>query len=217
MVPGGSSLADIGTDHAYLPIYLLRQGIIKFAVAGEVHQGPYHMAQETIRQSGLDSKISLRLGDGLAVLAPSEVDVAVIAGMGGSTIAAILEDSPAVFGSLSRVIIQPMNAASLIRRWLVQQSWAIYDEQLVREDGRLYEIIAARPGVSDEFESVLYEIGPVLWCKKPLLLKAHIETLIARNKRILQEMASSEQAKAAAKYGDYERKIREMELKLSCL
>nr|WP_092068438.1 class I SAM-dependent methyltransferase [Dendrosporobacter quercicolus]NSL47097.1 SAM-dependent methyltransferase [Dendrosporobacter quercicolus DSM 1736]SDL76013.1 tRNA (adenine22-N1)-methyltransferase [Dendrosporobacter quercicolus] len=217
MVPDNSRLADIGTDHAYLPMFLLNRKTITAAVAGELNRGPYRMAQETIKQAGLEGQITLRLGNGLSVIAPLEVDVAVIAGMGGGTIADILTEAPAVVDALSQIIVQPMNAAAVVRHWFVEHDWTIYDEALVKDDGRLYEIIAARPGISDSFAPILYEIGPVLWCKRPPLLREHIGNLIAQSKRVLLAMGISDQARGTEKYGRYNLKIKELELRLACL
>ncbi len=94
LVPPGGRLADIGTDHAYLPVYLVTEGIVPSAVAGEVNEGPFRAAGEALARVGLADRISLRFGDGLAVLAPGEADTAVIAGMGGQTIVDILAARP---------------------------------------------------------------------------------------------------------------------------
>jgi len=216
-VPVGARMADIGTDHAYLPIYLLQKKHIISAVAGEVNKGPFSSAQEAIKSVGLQDEISLRLGNGLDVLSPGEVDVAVIAGMGGATIIDILHGRPQVTRSLGQLILQPMIAASLVRRWLFENNWCISDEALVKEEGRLYEIIVAKPGSSDELEPILYEIGPVLWRNRPVLLKEHVENLIVQAKRILTEMSISDRAQALPKFREYAKKIEQLEAKLACL
>lgn len=218
LVPTGASMADIGTDHAYLPINLIQKGIISRAVAGEVNSGPYQSAQDAIAAVGLQPKISLRLGNGLAVLSPGEVDVVVIAGMGGATIISILTAQPVVAQSLKRLILQPMIAAAAVRRWLTEHNWHIVDEALVREEGKLYEIIAAEQGPApEELEPIMCEIGPVLWQSKPPLLKTHIEWSIDQAKRILQEMSASATAPNSAKYNEYVDKIKQLEAKLICL
>ncbi len=217
LVPIGARLADIGTDHAYLPINLIQRKIIPWAVAGEVNNGPYQSASEAIEEYGLGSQISLRLGNGLAVLSPGEVDVVVIAGMGGATITDILTMQPEVTQSLNGLILQPMIAAAAVRRWLIGHNWRIADEAIVQEENKLYEIIAAEQGISPELEPILYEIGPVLWLKKPPLLKTHIEHLIAQNKRILADMSASANASNSAKYHEYVNKIKQLEAKLICL
>jgi tRNA (adenine22-N1)-methyltransferase len=217
LVPEGTRLADIGTDHAYLPIELLQNNKIVLAVAGEINWGPYQAAQETIARLDLQHRISLRFGNGLAVLSPGEVDTVVIAGMGGASIIAILTAQMLVTQALNRLILQPMVAAAAVRRWLLQNNWRIVDEIVVEDETKLYEIIAAEPGVSQDIEPILYEIGPVLWAKKPPLLQKHIQQLIAQTERVLHEMAASSQAPYTIKYCEYAEKLRQLEAKRTCL
>ncbi|WP_425061268.1 tRNA (adenine(22)-N(1))-methyltransferase [Sporomusa carbonis] len=217
MVPAGVTLADIGTDHAYLPIYLVEQRIICCAIAGDVHHGPYLSAKNAVAAVNLEQKISVRLGDGLAVLAPGEADVAVIAGIGGANIIDIMSSSPAVMATLKRIILQPMIAAALVRNWLQANRWQIIDEQLVQEEGRLYQIIAAEPGDSLPIDPVLCEIGPLLWQTRHPLLKQHIYELMSHLKGVLSAMEGSAAAINSAKYNEFVRKLRELEDKYACL
>ena len=136
MVPTGLTLADIGTDHAYLPIYLIEQNIVPCAIAGDVHQGPYLTAQNAVSSLQLEHRISVQLGNGLEVVKPGEADVVVIAGMGGATIIDILQSCPEVTRTVKRLILQPMIAASLVRKWLHTHGWWIVEEQLVEEEGK---------------------------------------------------------------------------------
>lgn len=217
LVPPGSRLADIGTDHAFLPVYLVSEGLVPWAVAGEVNPGPYKAAGEALDRIGLAGKISLRFGDGLTVLAPGEVDTAVIAGMGGNTIIDILTARPEVTGALSRLILQPMQAAAPLRRWLAENGWRLVAETLVEEDGRLYEIIAAEQGPAEEYEPILCEIGPLLWARRHPLLKDHLEALLQQARRVVAEMAASPQAAASPKYREYLAKVGQLEDKYACL
>ncbi len=142
-VPRGSTIADIGTDHAYLPIYLVTEGVCPKGIGVDVHQGPFEAAMRAVQEAGLADKIAVRLGDGLAVVQPGEADVVVIAGMGGGTIRGILEAGPQVVAGLKRLILQPMVDSAHLREWLICNGWPIADEELVEEEGRLYEIIVA--------------------------------------------------------------------------
>jgi tRNA (adenine22-N1)-methyltransferase len=216
-VPRGARLADIGTDHAYLPIELVQENIIISAIAGDIHIGPYKAAKEHVEALRLKDKISVRLGNGLAVLYPGEVDIAVIAGMGGQTILEILKHNPEVVTSLKRLVLQPMVAAAAVRRWLNENGWCLVEEQLVQEDGRLYEIIVAEQGVSPACESVMYHIGPKLWNEKSSLLTLHIDQLIAQTKRVLAEMAVSSDAQKSLKYHEYKERLKQLEAKRQCL
>ncbi len=217
LVPPGSRLADIGTDHAYLPVYLVSEGIVPSAVAGEVNQGPFRAAGEALDRVGLTDRIDLRFGDGLAVLAPGEVDTAVIAGMGGPTIVEILDACPEVTASLSCLVLQPMLGGGVVRRWLAASGWHIVAEALVEEDGRLYEVIAAAPGAAEEYEEILYDIGPLLWGRRHPLLGTHVAALLAQARRVAAEMAASPQAVSSLKYREYLAKIAQLEDKYACL
>jgi tRNA (adenine22-N1)-methyltransferase len=216
-VSQGARLADIGTDHAFLPINLVQSNIIVSAIAGDVHVGPYKAAKEHVEALGLESKISVRLGNGMAVLSPGEVDIVVIAGMGGQTIIEILNDNPEVTRALTRLILQPMVAASTVRRWLEENGWYLVDECLVQDDGRLYEIVVAEQGKAIICESVMYDIGPKLWNDKPELLTLHIDQLISQTKRILGEMAASSNARRSLKYDEYKERLKQLEVKRQCL
>lgn len=216
-VPRNSRVADIGTDHAYLPIYLVQNNRISEAIAGEVHRGPYEAARNSIAQLSLQQSISLRLGDGLSVLSPGEVDVAVIAGMGGTTIVGILSQQPPITESVRRLILQPMVGAVVVRQWLVHNGWRMIDEKLIQEDGKMYEIIVAEQGCSPDYEPILYDIGPILWEKRDVLLKRHLNNLLMQISRVVKEMRRSGQAVFSVKFFEYEEKMRRLEEKISCL
>ena len=216
-VPQGTRVADIGTDHAYLPIELVQKNIAILAVAADVHIGPYQAAKDNIEGLGLNNKISVRFGDGLSVLSPGEVDTVVIAGMGGSTIIEILTSNPEVTSSLSRLILQPMVATGMVRRWLSSNKWTIIDEALVQDDGKLYEILVAEQGVTVIAEPIMYDIGVILWNNKTKLLELHIENLIAQTERVLHEMAASNTARHSPKYDEYLERRKQLEAKRQCL
>lgn len=218
MVPVGvDSIADIGTDHAYLPIYLLKNNIITRAIAGDIHQGPYLSAKNAVISAQLEQVISVRLGNGLEVVNPGEAEVVVIAGMGGQNIIDILQAGPEVTATVKRLIVQPMIAAAAVRLWFQDNGWQIVGEQLVREDGRLYQIIAAEPGEKQSFEPILSEIGPLLWQSRHPLLRVHIEELIAHLRSVLASMASSANAIQSDKYKEFADKLKELEAKYACL
>lgn len=144
-VPKGARLADVGTDHGCLPVWLLLHGQIKAAVAADLRKGPLERARETARQYGQREKISFRLCDGLADIQADEVDTVAIAGMGGETIAAILEAAPWTRRD-KLLLLQPMTGAPHLRRWLQTHGYAILEEQVVREGKRLYSIWTVRGG-----------------------------------------------------------------------
>lgn len=144
-VPLGTRLADVGTDHGYLPVWLLLNGRIKGAVAADLRKGPLERARETARQYRQSAAISFRLCDGLADIASNEVDTVVIAGMGGETITDILKAAPwTQQGKL--LLLQPMTGIPNLRRWLQNNGYAILDEQLAQEGKRLYSIWTVKGG-----------------------------------------------------------------------
>lgn len=216
-VPQGSVVADIGTDHAYLPIVLVENKIVDKAFACDVHEGPYKVAQKTILAAGLSSQIGVRFGDGITVLSPGEVDVLTIAGMGGALMIDILSKCPPVTVDLKGLVLQPMNGAALLRSWLYQNGWNINEEDLVLDEGRLYEVMYVVHGPTAMPEDILLEIGPKLWQNRHVLLRQHVENLLFQSKRVLTGMESSEQAKQSEKYSFVLGKIKQLEDRIKCL
>ncbi len=155
LVRRGSRVADIGTDHAYLPVYLVQAGICPQGVAADIRSGPLESARRTVTEAGLTDKIALRLGDGLAPLAANEVEDIVIAGMGGETIVQILSAVEWVKDMHLQFILQPMTRAEELRRWLLTNGFVITEERLVQDGHRLYPVMAvmytATPPVTDEY------------------------------------------------------------------
>lgn len=150
MVPPGARVADIGTDHAFLPCYLLLEKRSPSAIGVDVHRGPYTKACDTVCAYNLEDSIELRLGNGLAVIKPDEADAVIIAGMGGTTIRDILAKSPEVMATLKKLILQPMTGADVVRSWLYQQGWLITEEELIYEDNQYYQVIGAEKDQTEE-------------------------------------------------------------------
>ena len=147
-VPQGAVLADIGTDHAYLPVWLLLNGRIEHAIAADLREGPLNRARETAAQYGVSDKVSFYLCNGLADIASSEADTIAIAGMGGETIAAILEAAPwTKDGKL--LLLQPMTSFPDLRLWLQQNGYSIEKETISREGRRLYSCLTVRGGAME--------------------------------------------------------------------
>jgi tRNA (adenine22-N1)-methyltransferase len=223
MVSQGATVADIGTDHAYLPVELIRQGKVSTAIAGDVHVGPYQAATATVRQAGLSERISVRLGDGLAILKPGEVDTVILAGMGGSTMIRILAAEEAVAATLKQLILQPMNGAALLREWLHRQNWQFTEEALVEEEDHLYEIIRVlkQPEQLERafkpLRPILYEVGPLLWHNKPPLLSRHLLLKINSLEGVLEQLERSTSLATAQKSKFCREQLDELREMMACL
>lgn len=146
LIPAGSRVADIGTDHAYLPAYCILSGISPFALAMDVNRGPLKSAEQTVCQHGIADRVELRLSDGIEKLALGEVDVVVIAGMGGLLIESILKAHPQSLKEGTLLILQPMLAQKELREYLYSSQNAVINEYLAIEGEKVYNIIVARVG-----------------------------------------------------------------------
>ena len=142
MVRDGARVADIGTDHALLPVWLIKDGRCPFAVASDIGEGPAASARRTVAEAGLESAVSVRVGDGLSSVQPHEVEDIVIAGMGGETIAAILADALWTKDARYRLVLQPMSKPERLRTFLAENGFAVEREEIVAEGERLYTVLA---------------------------------------------------------------------------
>ena len=145
-VPQGAHLADVGTDHAYLPVWLMLHGRVASAIASDLRRGPLDRAQETGRRYGVGDRITFRLGNGLAAVAPEECDTIVIAGMGGENIAQILSQAPWTADGGHTLLLQPQSRAEVLRSFLQDHGYAIRREVLVEDRGHLYPALEASGG-----------------------------------------------------------------------
>lgn len=169
-VPENARLADIGSDHAYLPCVLAARDVISYALAGEVVKGPFESAAEQIRTSGVGDRVSARLGDGMDVIEPSDhINVVTICGMGGDLISKILEKGR-LNGKLvgvERLILQPNNGEKKLREWLIGHQFKIIDETILEENGKIYEIIVAENAdTTENYSDLEYSFGRFLLQEK---------------------------------------------------
>ncbi|MCM3698533.1 class I SAM-dependent methyltransferase [Paenibacillus macerans] len=143
LLPKGCRFADIGSDHALLPVSAVQSGRAAFAVAGEVNDGPLEAAKRQVAEAGETKRISVRKGDGLAVIAPGEVDAITIAGMGGALIVSILDGGKLKLAGVKRLVLQPNVGEEFVRRWLAENDWFLAEEAILEEDGKIYEVMMA--------------------------------------------------------------------------
>ena len=191
-VPTGAVVADIGSDHAYLPCYLVHNGVASRAIAGEVVKGPYESAVRQVRSEGLTDKIEVRLADGLAAVQESDkVDTVTICGMGGPLIVSILSKNPESLEHATRLILQPNIHAKVIREWALQNHWAILDEEMIKEDGKIYEVLVLQRGSMTLTEAEIL-FGPKLMANKSEIFVEKWSRELENWQRILTSIETAE-------------------------
>lgn len=186
------TIADIGTDHAYLPCVGMLDNQLTYAIAADIGVGPLESAKATIKRYKLEDKIETRLGGGLAILAPSEVEGVVIAGMGGKLIVSILDADIPLTTSFKRLVLQPNIDANLVRAWLANHSFKFIDEKIVLDEGKFYEVIVAEPTEEQpSYNELDLEFGPILR-QKPNddVFKARWMKEFNKNQEIMSQLST---------------------------
>ena len=208
LIPPGSVIADIGTDHAYLPVYLLQEQICRRAVATDVKEAPLERARETVAAFNCHQKIDLRQGSGLqAIEFEDQVDTVVIAGLGGRTIAKILAEGRDKLNWLKRIIMQPINEAGYLRLFLAENGLAIIQERLVMENRHLYEIIVAQPGSEQEKDPFRLSLGPRLLENNPPLLPFLLQQKIKKLHTLKKSLQRAKNEDVSAKLQEVEKEL----------
>ena len=208
-VPAGARLADIGSDHGYLPVALMRRGAITAAVAGELAATPFHSAQRTVRDNGLQSRISVRLANGLAALeAADEISALTICGMGGETIRDMLDRGKAYLSGRERLILQPNGGEQPLRQWLMDNGYSILCEEVLRENRFDYEIIVAeRTGPVSYSPEQLY-FGPLQMQARTPAFLLKWQRLLRHKQQTLAHFTQAGSAVPAEKVQDITRQVR---------
>lgn len=190
-IPKGKAFADIGTDHAYIPVYMCSCEDTPHVIAADIGEGPLLAAKSHVAGAGLLEKIECRLGDGLTCVQLGEVDGAVLCGMGGPLMRTILERSHAVWEAMDFLVLQPQSDSASLRQYLYEQDWHLDKETLIIDDGRLYEIMRAVPGKAALPPAWQYAVGPLNWEKREPLLTRKIESLIEKDEHIMKGLQKS--------------------------
>ena len=163
MVREGVRVADVGTDHAFLPLYLVKSGKVRSAIASDINIGPIKNAQKNILDHNCQNLIKVVHCGGLDAISGDEVEDIIIAGMGGELISTIIDNSKWLKSSDKHLILQPMSRASELRKYLCDNCFEIKYETIVREGRRLYTIISAfYSGVKSEYDETFLYVGKVL-------------------------------------------------------
>lgn len=194
-VPAGARLADIGSDHGYLPVALMRRGAIVAAVAGEVALTPFRAAERTVRENELEQHITVRLASGLAAIEPGDGITAIsICGMGGEIIRDILDSDKARLNGRERLVLQPNGGEQPLRQWLMENGYRIVCEELLRENRFFYEIIVAEHARPVTYTAEELYFGPLqMQTRSPeFLLKW--QRILRHKQQTLSDFAQARQA-----------------------
>lgn len=191
-IPENTYFADIGADHAYLACYLCLRDPFTKGIASDVNEGPLMSAKKNVEKYNLENRIIVRLGDGLSVLKDDQIDTLIISGMGGALMKDILEEGKNKLSSVKRIVLQPNIGEELVRSWLINNEFAIVDEEILEENEKIYEIIVADRIHKDEqnltkkqlyFGPLLLQRRTEIFIKKWVNRKIFIEKVIKQMKR----------------------------------
>ena len=212
MVTAGNCLADVGTDHGYVPIYLYERNIIPHAIAMDVNKGPLERATLHIAESGMKEAIETRLSDGLAALNPGEADSVVIAGMGGPLIIRILSAYPEVTDSLKELILQPQSEIPEVRKWLYENGYEIIEEHMVFEDGKYYPMFkAVKNPQAEKLSDLEYKFGKLSVLGEKDVLKAYLVREVANKQNILMKLMEENSEKSKGRAEEMKALLAELE------
>ena len=220
MVTTGGILADIGTDHAYVPIALVQRQKIKGAIAMDINEGPLARAQEHIRAARLEKYIQTRLSDGAEALLPNEADSILIAGMGGELILHILTEGELVCSTAKELILQPQSEIHKVREYLRQHQYKIEDEDMVCEDGKYYPMMKVRPPVAETagkdtevkcWDTVQLKYGKLLLEKQHPVLREYLEREIRIYQSILEGLKAKDSDRIRQRKEELEQELVEAE------
>ncbi|MFV0527909.1 MAG: tRNA (adenine(22)-N(1))-methyltransferase [Lachnospiraceae bacterium] len=205
MVPTVECMADVGTDHAYLPLYLLQVGKIHRALALDVHAGPLQIAREHIKAQGQQEAVTTVLSDGLSAVSLDAVDCVVIAGMGGALILRILEEGREKLRDVGTIILQPQSQLALVREFLQQNGFAITEEKMLCEDGKYYTILSLQNAEHAIVKEEFLQYGELLLRHKDKVL---YEYLLYKRKQYEQLLEKVQPETHSQRYGELRKELR---------
>jgi len=207
------SIADIGTDHAYIPIYLYKEGIINRAIACDINREPIKRAESNINLYHLGNVIETRLGNGLTPIKAGETDGIVIAGIGGMLMIDILKTYPDKMESVKELVLQPQSDVESVRRFIHSRSFRIDDEQMLYEDGIFYTIIRAVCGIESYNSKRDYVFGKINIEKKSTVLKKYLYDTILKNDKLADSLKAAQtnnSVKRLEELTEYQKMCREV-------
>lgn len=216
-VEKGSHIADVGSDHGYLSVYLKENDLADKVIASDINQGPVNNALSTVKQCGFADDISVRLGGGLTPYEIGEVNTCAIAGMGGLLIRDILVESRELVDTLDYMILQPQIAQDELRRWLINNGFVIEDEKVAIEGKKIYEIIKVRKGSMEIGDEINLEIGYKLLKKDDADSMRFIENKISKYAHIEKSIRKQGSKDAKVLLEEIDKKLSKLNEVRECL
>lgn len=191
LIPAGKGFVDVGTDHGYLPVYMLDHGYMGKVIASDINEVPLSCAVRNAEKAQYDDKIGFILCDGLDERVSDEVDTIVIAGMGGDTICGILDRAEWCMDSRYKLILQPMSKAEILRYWLSYNDFEITDEVFVDDCGTVYQIICAIYGKRCTLSDAELFIGRHELVRTQPIYKKLLDSNILKFERLVKGLGHS--------------------------
>ena len=190
----GNIVADIGCDHGLTSIYMIVNNIAEYVYAMDINEGPLYAAHTNVKRYGLDKRIELRISDGIKALEESDnVQTILISGMGGQLIIDILKElnnKADVAKKIEQLVLSPQSDIHKVRKYLTNSGYDIYDERMLADGGKYYNIICALPGYSKEYKEYEYQYGKVLIEKRDRVLCEYLKMVMDKKNQIIQNLQS---------------------------
>jgi len=192
MVTKGNRVVDVGTDHGYIPIYLIKNKRIPNAIAMDIGKGPLERAKTNIQKENLELYIETRLSDGVQALYAKEADTMIIAGMGGGLVKKIIEEGREVLKMVREYILQPQSDIEMVRKYLEQEGYTIKEERMVLEDGKFYPIMRVCSGIEKYKREIYYKYGKILLEEKNDILYLFLKKELDTYKKLEEQLTNSD-------------------------
>ena len=193
LIPKGAHLVDIGTDHGYVPIWLLQNGLISSAIAMDVNKGPLARAKENRDRHGFTDVMELRLSNGFEKLKSGEGDSVLIAGMGGPLMIRIIEEGRQNASAIQTWVLQPQSEIPSVRRYLHEHHFDIIEEIMLKDEGKYYMAMKAVPGEAVPWTNIEYLFGKYLLEMKNPVLEEFIHKEMDVYERIQKQLTDTKQ------------------------
>lgn len=207
MVTHGNRVVDVGTDHGYVPIYLVQEKKVPSAIAMDIRIGPLSKAKANVEAAYLEEVIQTRLSDGVGALKENEADTMIIAGMGGGLIRKIIEEGRVVLESVEEFILQPQSEIRMVRRFLANEGYCIVEEGMIFEDGKFYPMMKVNRGCVFYDREIFFKYGKILLEHKNLVLKQFLEKEQKVYLNIREQLLCGQGINSAARLSEIEQEL----------